>query len=105
MSVILKDVKPPLLEVAKLKGKASQVYSLMWESASKDNRYDSRMDLEWSHRRDAGGTTHWSIKGMADVLKLQRRTVSKALCSLLDNGLIQVVGYEPSGFGSGHHWH
>ena len=100
MSVILKDVQPPLLEVAKLKGKASQVYSLMWDSACKDVRYDPCVHLEWSKRRDAGGTTHWSIKGMADVLNINRRAVSKAICSLLDSGLIQVEFYLPTKSGS-----
>lgn len=100
MSVILKDAQPPLVEVAKLKGKASQVYSLLWESASKDVRYDKRLHLQWKDRRDAGGTTHWSIKGIASELKLHRTTVTRAVCCLLDSGLIQVDGFFPTGSGS-----
>ena len=90
MNLIIKDAKPPLLEVAKLKGKCSQVYALMWESASKDVRVNR------------GGTTRWSIKGMANVLSLNPRTIKSSLCRLLDGGFIQVIGYVPSSFGKNH---
>ena len=102
MSVILKDVQPPLLEVSKLKGKAAQVYLVLWQSAAMDTRWDKRRHLPWENRRDCGGTSHWTVKGIADHIGLQRKTVSKALCVLLDAGFISVVGYQGSPSGSDH---
>ena len=102
MSVILKNTQPPLLEVAKLGGKESQVYCFLWQSAVMDVRYDKDLTKEWKDRRDCGGTTHWSIKGIADQLSSQRKTISKALCSLLDAGLIVAENYITNGNGSQH---
>lgn len=101
--IILKDVDPPLLEVSKLKGKASQVYGLMWTSARMDVRYDKRKHLPWEERRDCGGTTHWTIKGISGYLNLSRATVSRALSILLDNGFITAENYSNSPNGGSHH--
>ena len=76
---ILTNSEPPLLEVSKLKGKASQIYGLMWTSAKIDVRYDKRKHLPWEKRRDCGGTTYWTIKGMAD----HRPDVSPLQCTTL----------------------
>lgn len=102
MSVILKNTQPPLLEVAKLGGKESQVYCFMWQSAVMDCSYDQRKHLPWDERRDCGGTTHWSVKGIADQLGIQRKTVSKAICSLLDDGLIIAENFISNYNGSDH---
>ena len=99
---ILTNSEPPLLEVSKLKGKASQIYGLMWTSAKMDVNYDKRKHLPWEHRRDCGGTTKWTIKGIADHIGLTRKTTSNAVCTLLDNGFITAEYYEPSIHGSEH---
>ena len=102
MSVILKNTQPPLLEVAKLGGKESQVYCFMWQSAVMDVRYDKDLTKQGEDRRDCGGTTHWSVKGIASELGLSRLTVSKAIRNLLDNGLIIAEGYINNHNGSDH---
>ena len=99
---ILTNSEPPLLEVSKLKGKASQIYGLMWTSAKMDVNYDKRKHLPWEHRRDCGGTTKWTIKGIADHIGLTRKTTSNAVCTLLDNGFITAEYYKPSIHGSEH---
>tara|TARA_B100001964_G_scaffold89763_1_gene100883 strand:+ start:145 stop:630 length:486 start_codon:yes stop_codon:yes gene_type:complete len=91
--VIIKT-PPPIYEISKLRVKgAIQVYALLFESAFKDTRYDKRSYLDWKDRRDAGGTTYWSIKAMAQVLMLGKATVLKAIDALLENGFISVEGY------------
>ena len=89
-TLILTDAKPPLVEVSKLKGKASQVYSVLWSSAIKDVR------------GDCGGTTTWSIKAIADTLGLTRKTTKVAVDKLLDNGFIQHIGKAHSHDGKYH---
>ena len=42
MTVILKDTVPPILEVAELGYAAVAVYSLLYQSAYQDQRYDQR---------------------------------------------------------------
>ena len=59
MSVILKDTVPPILEVAELGYAAVAVYSLLYQSAYQDQRYDQRKCFL---RMDCGGTTHWTHK-------------------------------------------
>ena len=78
--VNLTNVNPPLLEVARLGDKALRVYSVLFEAAKSDNR------------GECGGTTSWSIKGLAGELGIKRETVSSALNKLLDAGFIQIVG-------------
>jgi len=90
MNFILTDAQPPLLEVSKLKGKAAQVYGVLWQSAVQDVR------------GDCGGTTEWSIKGIADFTGSCRKAVRKALCVLLDSGLISAENYVASEVGSEH---
>ncbi len=99
---ILKNAIPPFREVSKLGTKASQVYSILWESASMDVRFDSRKTIPWEQRRDCGGTTYWTIKGIANEIGSQRKTVSNAICLLLDAGFITVEHYVKSRQGSQH---
>ena len=102
MSVILKNTQPPLLVVSKLGGKEAQVYCFIWQSAVMDVRYDKDPAKQWEDRRDCGGTTHWSVKGIAAELGTTRKTVSKAIRTLLDNGLITIAGYINNRNGSDH---
>jgi len=103
MAVILNKATPPLPEVIKLcGGKSAEVYTFLWESAARDVRYDKRTHLPWRERRDCGGTTSWSTKGIADQLGMSRNTVAKALDKLLDNGFLSINGHIPSTHGSYH---
>lgn len=75
---------------------AVQVYALMFESAFKDKRYDIRgraKGLPWKELRDTGGRSEWSVKGLADCLKLGKVTVNKAIDALLDQGFISFDGF------------
>ena len=92
MTVLLKG-PAPILEVAKLKvSGAVEVYALLWESAYKDIRIDQRKRLPKNERRDCGGTSEWSIKGLADVLGIGRDKVRKAIKALLNSGFISIDG-------------
>lgn len=92
MTVLLKGL-PPIYEVAKLKiSGAVEVYALLWESAYKDIRIDQRKKLPRIERRDCGGTSEWSIKGLADVLGLGKEKVRKAVKVLLTLGHISIDG-------------
>jgi hypothetical protein len=102
MAVMLTGAKPPLQAVAKLGAKASQIYGILWESALMDVRMDPRKHLPWEERRDCGGTTSWSKKGLADLVGSDRRTITKALDALLDAGFITVIGRSHSSQGSHH---
>ena len=55
MTVILKDTVPPIFDVAELGYAAVAVYSLLYQSAYQDQRYDQRQCVR---RMDCGGTTH-----------------------------------------------
>ena len=90
MTVLLTNVNPPLLEVAKLGAKVLGVYTLLWEAAKRDVR------------GDCGGTTSWSTSGLASHLSMSRNTVQKALDVLLDSGWISVIGTTSSGVGKPH---
>ena len=46
MAVILKDTVPPITEVAKLGYASVAVYSLLYQSAYQDQRYDKRSCAE-----------------------------------------------------------
>ncbi len=89
---LLQQVQPPLNDVALLGSNPLRVYVIMFESAAMDNRYDKRTHLPWHERRDCGGTTSWTIKGLANELGIKRDTVSRALNKLLDAGYIQIAG-------------
>ena len=102
MTVILKDTVPPITEIAKLGYAAVAVYSLMYQSAYQDLRYDKRMYRKWKDRRDCGGTTNWSHKAIAETLHMGKAKVINAIDLLLDNGFIQAEGLMPSSKGSKH---
>ena len=100
MTVLLKG-PPPIYEVAKLKiSGAVEVYALLWESAYKDIRIDQRKKLPKNERRDCGGTSEWSIKGLADVLGLGKEKVRKAIKALLTSGFVSIDGRLPTHQGS-----
>ena len=100
MTVLLKG-PAPILEVAKLKvSGAVEVYALLWESAYKDIRIDQRKRLPKNERRDCGGTSEWSIKGLADILGIGREKVRKAIKALLNSGFISIDGLLPTQQGS-----
>ena len=92
MTVLLKG-PPPIYDVAKLKiSGAVKVYALLWESACKDIRIDQRKKLPNNERRDCGGTSEWSIKGLADVLGLGKEKVRKAIKALRTFGFVSIDG-------------
>ena len=102
MKLILKNTEPLYKEATKLSPKALQVYLVLWQSAVLDVRYDKNLKKEWKHRADKGGTTEWTIKGIAGHIGSKRETVSKAIALLLDDGLITVAGYRRSTYGTKH---
>ena len=100
MTIILKGTVPPILEVAELGYAAVAVYSLLYQSAYQDQRYDKRKCVLRADRQDCGGTTHWTHKGLADKLGMGKKKVIESIDDLLDNGFIQVAGMLPSSRGS-----
>lgn len=68
------------------------VYALLWEAAF------------WDVREDCGGTTTWSVKGIASRCGLGKATVIKALKKLLDEGYIQYAGWVWWGKGKKRRW-
>ena len=88
---------PPIYEVAQMKvNGAVQVYALMFESAFKDKQYDTRARAKgraWKDLRNTGGRSEWSVKGLADCLRLGKVTVSKAIDALMDKGFISFDGF------------
>ena len=99
MAVILKDVEPPIMEVAKLGYAAVAVYSLLFQSAHRDRCY---AQIAPGYRSDTGGTTNWSHKAIADILKMGKAKVIQATDALLDAGFIQVIARIRSSTGSKH---
>ena len=99
MTVILKDVVPPIMEVAKLGYAAVAVYSLLFQSAHRDRCYAQTAP---GYRADTGGTTNWSHKAIADTLSMGKAKVIQATDALLDTGFIQVIARERSATGSKH---
>ena len=99
MTVILKDIVPPIIEVSKLGYAAVAVYSLLFQSAFQDRRYEKGKYEYW---RDCGGTTTWSHKALADMLGMGKKKVLDSVDALLDDGFIQLVGLIPSSKGSMH---
>jgi len=98
--MILQNCCPPLAQVAKLGGSCSQVYAVLWESAYKDVRRDPGLHKQWMNRMDCGGTTTWTIKGIAGELGACRKRIAKALDELLDNRFVIAEGYEQTGRGT-----
>ncbi len=92
-NVIVSTTQPPLKDVALLGVYATSVYCVLWQSATADLRYDKDLTKSWSERRDCGATTTWSVKGLADYLSINRRTVTKALNVLQDEGYIISENY------------
>lgn len=72
------DATPPMHEVVKFGGKTPMVYMLLWNAAQQDVRDQS------------GGTTSYTVKGIANELGISRNTVAAAIDKLLDDGLIQI---------------
>jgi hypothetical protein len=99
MTVILKDTVPPIVEVAEFGYAAVTVYSLLYQSAYQDQRYDKTRCIK---RRDCGETTNWSHKGIANKLHMGKQKVIECIDLLLDNGFIQLEGFMPSIKGSKH---
>ena len=99
MTVILRDTVLPIIEVADLGYAVVAVYSLLYQSAYQDQRYDKRHCIK---RRDCGGTTNWSHKGIANKLHMGKQKVIECIELLLDNGFIQLEGFMPSTKGSKH---
>ena len=97
MTVILKNTVPPILEVAELGYAAVAVYSLLYQSAYQDQRYDQRNCVL---RMDCGGTTHRTHKGIADKLGMGKKKVLESIEALLDHGFIQFAGMLKSSRGS-----
>jgi hypothetical protein len=99
MAVILKDVEPPIMEVAKLGYAAVAVYSLLFQSAHRDRCY---AQIAPGYRADTGGTTNWSHKAIADTLSMGKAKLIQATDALLDAGFIQVIARVRSATGSKH---
>lgn len=93
LTVILKDTVPPIIEVSELGYAAAAVYSLLYQSAYQDQRYDQ---CEYVRRMDCGGTMHWTHKGLAGQLGIGKKKVIESIDALLDNGFIQFAGMLPS---------
>ena len=91
------ETPPPIYEVAQLKvNGAVQVYALMFESSFKDKQYDTAgraKGRDWKDLLDTGGRSEWSVKGLADCLRLGKVTVNKAIDALLDQGFISFDGF------------
>ena len=102
MTVILRGTVPPIIEIAKLGYAAVAVYSLLYQSAYQDQRYDSRKCIRVSEKRDSGGTTNWSHKAIADTLRMGKAKVIASIDLLLDHGFIQHEGFTQSHKGSRH---
>ena len=83
MTVILKDIIPPITEIAKLGYAAVSIYSLMHQSAYQDLRYDRRIYRKWKERRGCGGKTSCSHKAIAETLHMGKANVIYAIDLLL----------------------
>lgn len=101
MPVNLKGAIPPFLEVADLGYAVLAVYSLLYQSAYQDQRFEVSKK-PWELRRDCGGLTHWSHKAIADKLGMGKKKVITSIDCLLDNYYLQVAGYQSSAKGSSH---
>ena len=102
LTVILRETVPPIIEVAKLGYAAVAVYSLLYQSAYQDQRYDFRKCVRRKDLRHCGGTTSWSHKAIADTLGMGKAKVIVSIDLLLDNGFIQHEGFMSSSKGSKH---
>ena len=99
---VIIDGPPPVDRICKIDPWVPgviEVYSLLWQSAYLDHRKDKDQTLEWESRRDCGGTSEWSIKGLADKLHLGHNKVEKAVNALLRHGFIRILGFIPTSKG------
>ena len=67
------------------------VYAYLWESAYWAQNLDRAGREFWSDRRDTGGTSHWSIDGLAKQLHIGHTTAEKAINILINHGFIRVL--------------
>ena len=102
LTVILRDTVPPIIEVAQLGYAAVAVYSLLYQSAYQDQRYDSRKCVKHKDPKHCGGTTNWSHKAIAETLGMGKAKVINSINALLDHGFIQHQGFIGSSKGSKH---
>lgn len=80
MAVRLDGSCPLMREAFALGRECGAVYGVMWEAAWHDQR------------GECGGTTELSHKALADLCRMSRTTVLKAIDALLDDGLISCLG-------------
>ena len=85
--VLIDKVMPPLNNIALLGSNPLRVYVVLFEAAQHDVR------------DNCGGTSCWTIKGIANQLVIQRKTVARALDKLLDTGYLQIAGEQKNGDG------
>ena len=78
--VLLDKVEAPLREIALFGSNPLRVYAVLFEAAQHDVR------------DNCGGTSCWTIKGIASELGIKRDTVSRALNKLIDSGYLQIAG-------------
>ena len=97
MSVILKDTVPPIIEVAEFGYAAVAVYSLLCQSAYQGQWYDKK---NYVKRKNCGGTTNWSRKGIANKLHIGKQKALECIDVYLDNGFIQLQAFMTSSMGS-----
>ena len=76
------------VEALKLGESAAKVYMFLWDAAGMDNC------------RKTYNSNNWTVKGIAGELKMQRKTVTRAIHKLLDDGLIQIIDEERNSNGS-----
>ena len=77
-----------ILEALKLGESAAKVYVFLWEAAG------------MMHCKKTYNSNNWTVQGIAGELKMQRKTVTRAVYKLLDDGLIQIIGEENNRNGS-----
>ena len=102
LTVILRGTVPPIIEVAQLGYAAVAVYSLLYQSAYQDQRYDSRKCVKYKDLKHCGGTTNWSHKAIAETLGMGKAKVINSINALLDHVFIQHQGFIGSSKGSKH---
>ena len=85
--VLLDKVQPPMNDIALLGSNPLRVYVVLFEAAQRDIRGNT------------GGTTSWTIKGLANQLGIQRKTVAGSLDKLVDTGYLQIAGEQKNGDG------
>ena len=98
-SVIL-DGPPPIQRIIKdiesVSAQTIAIYAHLWESAYWAQNIDRAGREFWSDRRDTGGTTHWSIDGLAQQLRIGHTKAEKAINSLINHGFIRVLHFVPT---------